>query len=408
MLEGRWRLSLLAVVAVLAAGMLLAACGDDDGGDGGGGGGGGPIALLLPETKTARYESQDRPNFERKVKEICSDCEIIYSNADQDAAKQQQQAEAALTKGAEVLVLDPVDAASAGAIVTRAKQSDVPVVSYDRLITDADIDYYISFDNVTVGELQAESLSNKLKDDGNASGPIVMINGAPTDNNAKLFKQGAKSGFQKAGVKIAKEFDTPNWAPDEAQQEMEQAITALGNDGFAGVYAANDGTAGGAIAAMKSAGIDPSTRPTTGQDAEVAGLQRILIGEQFMTIYKAYKPEAEAAAELAVALVRGEEPPADLVTEEIDNGTKQVPSVILTPIAVTKDNIQETVIKDGLWKASDLCTGKFASACKDAGVPALMKGASNHERERARARPEEGEQELRPGPGAQRGRLRGP
>ena len=141
------KLRTLVVIFAFVGVMALAACGDDDdggssggGGDGGGGGGSGSIALLLPESKTARYESQDRPNFERKAKELCADCEIIYSNADQDAAKQQQQAEAAITKGAKVLVLDPVDAASAGAIVNRAKQSQIPVISYDRLITDADID----------------------------------------------------------------------------------------------------------------------------------------------------------------------------------------------------------------------------------------------------------------------------
>ena len=157
---------------IAVAALAIAACGDDDDDDGGGGGGGsgggksGSIALLLPESKTARYESQDRPNFERRAKELCSGCTIIYSNADQDAAKQQQQAEAALTKGAKVLVLDPVDAASAGAIVQRAKQSKVPVISYDRLITDADIDYYISFDNERVGQLQGQSLTSKLKEDG--------------------------------------------------------------------------------------------------------------------------------------------------------------------------------------------------------------------------------------------------
>ncbi len=208
-----------------------------------------------------------------------------------------------------MLVLDPVDAASAGAIVNRAKQSQIPVISYDRLITDADIDYYISFDNEQVGKLQGESLVKKLKDDG-AKGDIVMINGAPTDNNAKLFKEGAHSVIDGSDFKVAKEYDTPDWSPDKAQQEMEQAITALGKDGFVGVYAANDGTGGGAIAAMKSAGIDPKTRPTTGQDAELAAIQRILAGEQYMTVYKAIKPEAEAAAELAVALAKGEDPPA--------------------------------------------------------------------------------------------------
>jgi D-xylose transport system substrate-binding protein len=373
MRKGHWRISMLAVVAVLAAGMLLAACGsdDDEGGGGGGGdsgdGGGGTIALLLPETQTARYESQDRPLFEAKVKELCPDCTIEYSNADQDPTKQQAQGEAVLTKGAEVMVLDPVDAASVAPIVGRAKQQQVPVISYDRLITDADIDYYISFDNERVGQLQGESLTKKLEDDG-AKGDIVMINGAPTDNNAKLFKQGAHSVIDDSPFKVAKEYDTPEWLPANAQQEMEQAITALGNDGFVGVYAANDGTAGGAIAAMKSAGIDPKTRPTTGQDAELAAIQRILIGEQYMTVYKAIKPEAEAAAELAVALVQGKKPPGGLVNDEVDNGQEKVPSVLLKPVAVTKDNIQDTIVKDGFWKPDQICTGKYKSACGEAGI----------------------------------------
>jgi D-xylose transport system substrate-binding protein len=370
--SGMLKLRTVGVIFALVGAMALAACGDDDNGSsdsgsstGGDGGGSGSIALLLPESKTARYESQDRPNFERKAKELCADCEIIYSNADQDAAKQQQQAEAAITKGAKVLVLDPVDAASAGAIVNRAKQSQIPVISYDRLITDADIDYYISFDNEQVGKLQGESLVKKLTDDG-AKGSIIMINGAPTDNNAKLFKEGAHSVIDGSDFKVAKEYDTPDWSPDKAQQEMEQAITAVGKDGFVGVYAANDGTGGGAIAAMKGNGIDPKTRPTTGQDAELAAIQRILIDEQYMTVYKAIKAEAEAAAELAVALAKGETPPA--ADDKIDNGTKQVASILLTPVAVTKDNINDTIIKDKFWSVDEICTGKYAAGCKAAGI----------------------------------------
>lgn len=366
--HSKTRRTVLAAAAVLTLSLGAVACGDDDDGGGGGGGEGGSIALLLPESKTARYESQDRPNFERRVRELCSDCEIIYSNADQDAAKQQQQAEAALTRGAKVLVLDPVDAASAGAIVQRAKQQDVPVVSYDRLITDADIDYYVSFDNVRVGRLQGESLAGKLKQEGNPEGPIVMINGAPTDNNAKLFKQGANEALKAANVRIARQYDTPDWSPDRAQRQMEQSITALGRNGFNGVYAANDGTAGGAIAAMKGAGIDPETKPTTGQDAELAAIQRILVDEQYMTVYKAIKPEAEAAAEIAVALVRGETPSSQLVKDRTDNGQKQVPSVLLTPVAVTKNNIDDTVVKDGFWTAEQICTGRYAAACRTAGI----------------------------------------
>ena len=361
---------------VAAVTLLAAACQttDDDGGGGGGSAAGGDkkIALLLPETKTARYEAADRPMFEAKVKALCADCEIIYSNADQKADQQQNQADSALTNGAKVMVLDPVDSASAASIVSKAKAQNVPVISYDRLITNADVDYYISFDNVQVGKLQAQSLVDKLKKDGKGSGTIVMINGAPTDNNAKLFKQGAHSVLDNSGLKIGKEYDTPDWSPDQAQNEMEQAITALGKNGFVGVYAANDGTAGGAIAALKGAGIDPSTRPVTGQDAELAAVQRILAGEQYMTVYKAIKPEAEQAAELAVNLVNGNKSAADgLAKESTNNGQKDVPSIILTPIAVTKDNAKETIgkmISDGFLKADQICSGPAASACQQVGI----------------------------------------
>jgi D-xylose transport system substrate-binding protein len=364
----------VAATAVLAIGLVAAGCGSSSNSSNTGGGGsstankGGTIALLLPETKTARYESQDKPHFENKVKALCPNCKIIYSNANQDAAQQQQQAEAALTQGAKVLVLDAVDAASAGAIVQKAKAQNVPVISYDRLVTDAPVDYYISFDNVRVGQLQGQALAKKLKDDGNATGPIVMINGAPTDNNAKLFKQGATGALNSAGIKVLKSYDTPDWSPDKAQNEMQQAITAVGDSGFNGVYAANDGTAGGAIAAMKSAGINSAQRPTTGQDAELAAIQRILAGTQYMTVYKAIKPEAEQAAQMAVDLANGRKPPASLVKDKVDNGQLQVPSVLLTPVAVTKDNVKDTIVKDGFWTTNQICTSAYASDCKAAGL----------------------------------------
>jgi D-xylose transport system substrate-binding protein len=376
----RFILSLLAAIALV---VVVGACGSDDNGSTstssgtaastgaattGGGGTSGKIALLLPESKTARYESQDRPLFEAKMKELCPDCEIVYSNADQDASKQQNQAEAAITEGVKVMVLDPVDSASAAAIVNRAKQSDIPVISYDRLITGAPVDYYISFDNVKVGKLQGEALSQKLADDGNPKGPIVKINGAPTDNNAKLFKQGSNDVFAQKGVDIAKQYDTPDWSPDKAQTEMEQAITAVGKNKIKGVYAANDGTAGGAIAAMKSAGMDPKQIPVTGQDAELAAIQRILAGEQFMTVYKAIKPEAETAAQLAFDLLQGKQPTGDVVNGQTDNGQGQIPSVLLQPVAVTKDNVKDTIVKDGFWTADQICTGQYKQACADAGI----------------------------------------
>ncbi|QYJ16409.1 D-xylose-binding periplasmic protein [Rubrobacter xylanophilus DSM 9941] len=353
---------ILSVALILGLAAALAACGTG-GGQGGGEEGGGKIALLLPESKTTRYERHDRPIFTQAVKKLCPDCEILYSNADQDAAKQQQQAEAAITNGAEVLVLDPVDAEAASAIVERAKQSDIPVLSYDRLVQNADLDGYISFDNERVGRLQGQWIVENVPE----GGTIVMINGAPTDPNAALFKRGAHSVIDPSGIEIGAEYDTPDWSPDAAQRQMDQAITRLGRDNIDGVYAANDGTAGGAIAAMRAAGFQ-EIPPTTGQDAELAAVQRILAGTQGMTVYKAIREEATTAAEMAVSLLRTGELPRDLETTGVDNGREEVPSVLLKPVVVTKDNIEETIIADRFWTVDEICTPEFRDACREAGL----------------------------------------
>jgi D-xylose transport system substrate-binding protein len=366
----------LFAVCLLAAAMLLAACGSSNdnststsGGSSSGaassGSKGGKIAFLLPESKTARYETQDKPLFQKKVKALCPSCQIVYSNADQDASKQQQQAEAALTQGVKVMVLDPVDGAAAAAIVNQANAKKVPVISYDRLLLNSSPDYYVEFNSPQVGQIQGKSLVDKLKKDGK-QGSIIMINGAPTDNNAKLFKQGAHSEIDKSGFKVAKEYDTPDWSPDKAQSEMEQAITAVGKGKFVGVYAANDGTAGGAIAAMKSAGIDPKTIPTTGQDAEVAGIQRVLAGEQYMTVYKPIQPLADQAAQWAVGLVQGKKP-TDATAKE-NNGKTDVPTKKLDVTPVMASNVKSTVIKDGFWTPAQICTGAYKSACAKYGI----------------------------------------
>ena len=364
--------ALAAVTAALALTVGVAACGDDDddgGGGGGGGDGGGSIALLLPETKTTRYEEQDRPNFERRVKELCADCEVIYSNANQDPAKQQQQAEAAITQGAKVIVISAVDVASAASIVTRANQSDVAVIAYGRLIPDADIDYYVSIDPFKVGQQQAEVQMDAIEQEGGGGSPkVVMINGAPTDSNAKPYKDGARQVLEERGAEIVKSYDTPDWSPDKAQQEMEQSVTALGEDGFDAVYVANDGMAGGAIAALKSAGIDPATRFVTGQDAELAGVQRILTGEQLMTVYQPIIQIAETAAELAVPIAQGEEPPADLAKAKVDNGAEQVPSVLLDTVAIQEDNIEDPLVKEGFLDVADICTSAYKKECQEAGL----------------------------------------
>lgn len=321
------------------------------------GGGAKKIALLLPESKTARYEAFDRPMFEAAVKASCSDCTIIYSNADQDAAKQQQQAEAALTQGANVLVLDAVDGKSAATIVANAKRQTVPVVAYDRFV--AGSDYYVSFDNQKVGQLQGQALVDILKQSGKASGNIVMINGSPTDANAVDFKKGAHSVLDSSGFKVAAEYDTPDWSPDKAQAWMESQLSAV-KSGLVGVYAANDGTAGGAITALKGGGVNPLP-PVTGQDAELAAIQRIIAGDQAMTVYKAIKPEAEDAAKAALALANGQKPQA--------SGDKEgVPATLLEPVVVTKQNVKDTVVKDNFYTAQQICTGAFAQACSALGL----------------------------------------
>ena len=372
MVGGLARTASRLAVAAAAVVLLIAGCATTkDNGNGGGGGGGGDkvIALLLPETKTTRYEAQDRPNFERRVKELCPDCKVLYSNADQDPAKQQDQAEAAITNGAKVIVISAVDVKSAGSIVARAKQSQAAVISYGRLIPDADLDYYVSIDPYKVGQQQGESLLKALQQGGNAKPSVVMINGAPTDSNSAPYKKGAHSILDPAGVKVVKEYDTPDWSPDKAQQEMEQAITAVGNNGFDGVYVANDGMASGAIAALKGARINPSERPVTGQDAELAAIQRILFGEQLMTVYQPIRQIAETSAQLAVDMVNGKTAEAAAIAKtKVDNGQEQVPSVLLDTIVVTKDNIKDTVVAEGFLKANQICSGPAASACAGAGL----------------------------------------
>jgi D-xylose transport system substrate-binding protein len=335
------------------------------------------IAFLLPDVQATRYDRFDVPFFAGKVEELCPDCELIYRNAAQLSKTQEFQAEEALENGADVLVLDPVDGTTAGAIVEKAKKAGVPVISYDRLVEKADIDYYISFDNEKVGQLQATSLVGRLKQTGTTAGRIVMINGSETDNNAKLFNKGARSVFDKSGFELVPEpeFFTPDWEPARAQEFMTEQIGKLApaqdndrdaptNPGFVGVYAANDGTAGGAIAAMTEAGVAPMP-PVTGQDAELPAIQRILTGQQYMTVYKALQPEAERAAEFAVALVKGQQPKAP---DKVNNGLKDVPSLLLEPTVVTRENLKEAVVDSGLYTAEELCQGPTAGACGAAGL----------------------------------------
>jgi D-xylose transport system substrate-binding protein len=327
------------------------------------------IGLLLPDSVTPRYATDDRPFFTAKIASLCPKCTVLYANADADAAKQQQQAESMLTQGVKVLVVDAEDGEAAASIVAEAKAKKVPVIAYDRLIDSPDLNYYISFDNYKVGVLQATALVDHLKATNVPSGSgILMVNGSPTDNNATLFKAGAHSVIDKSGYKVLAEYSTPNWDPTQASTWVAGQITQFGSK-IKAIYAANDGVGGGALASLKAANVSPIP-PITGQDATLTGIQNILIGNQYMTVYKALKPEAEQAAELAIDLANGKHPtaPAKTKTPGTSGPSAEIPSYLLNPVAVTTANIESTVVKDGFYTVAEICTPAYAAACTKYGV----------------------------------------
>ncbi|MFF4210265.1 substrate-binding domain-containing protein [Streptomyces sp. NPDC001796] len=321
------------------------------------------VGLLLPENQTARYEKLDRPLIEKKVKELTNGKgEVVYANAKQDATLQNQQVDTMITNKVDVLIVDAVDSAAIKNSVQKAKDAGIPVVAYDRL-AQGPISGYTSFDNETVGKTQGQALLTALGSKAK-SGKIVMMNGSVTDPNAAQFKKGAHEVLD-GKVNIGKEYDTKDWKPENANANMEAAISALGKQNIVGVYSANDGMAGGIITALKAAGIKA---PVTGQDAELAGVQRIVTGEQYMSVYKPYPQEADVAAEMAVDLAQGK-PVDSIAKDKVDSPTtKQVPAVIVPVVALTKDNIKDTVVKDGLWTVADICTAQYKSACAAIGL----------------------------------------
>ncbi|MER7910579.1 MULTISPECIES: substrate-binding domain-containing protein [unclassified Streptomyces] len=321
------------------------------------------IGLLLPESKTTRYEKFDRPYIEAKIKELAPGAQIDYYNAAESATTQQQQVNTALAKGDKVLILDAVDAKSIQSSVQKAHDAGVKVVAYDRL-AQGPVDAYVSYDNRKVGELQGRALLDALGDKA-GSGQIVMHNGSPTDPNAAEFKAGAHAVLD-GKVKIGKEYDTPNWDPNNANQQMSGAISALGKENIVGVYSANDGLAAGIATALKAAGMNV---PLTGQDAQLDAIQRILLGTQTITVEKPYKPEADIAATMAVNLAEGKPIPSDLTPTTVTSGSGQkVPASLLTPVVVDKSNIKDTVVKDGLYTVQEICTPTYAAACEEAGL----------------------------------------
>ena len=362
------------IAAVFALSFAVAACGGDDDDSGGsssssssdsGGGDVGKVAVLLPDSKSSvRWETVDRPSLQKAFDDAGVEVEI--QNAEGDKSTQQQQAEQAITNGAKVLLLVNLDSGSGAAIAANAKSQGVKVIDYDRLTLDTDAnDYYVSFNNEKVGQLQGEGLVDCMGDKKGAE--VAVLNGSPTDNNATLFKKGYDSvinpKFDSGDWKEVDDQSVPDWDNQKALTIFEQ-ILQKNNNKVDGVLAANDGLANAAISALKQRKL-PQV-PVTGQDATLQGVQNIVNGDQCMTVYKAIKGEADAAAELAIALAKGEEPTAE--TTPVNNNTHDVPSVLLDPVSVTKDNISDYTGEVDFPKVEDICAGKLAAKCKEIGL----------------------------------------
>ncbi|GAA2539218.1 MULTISPECIES: sugar ABC transporter substrate-binding protein [Streptomyces] len=326
------------------------------------------VGLLLPEKANTRYETFDYPIFKKKVESLTNDRgKVEYANAEADAGKQASQLQEMIDREVDVIVLDAVDAHAIADGVKKAKDAGIPVIAYDRL-AEGPIDAYISFDNELVGEVQGRTLLEALGDDLSITDKIVMMNGSSTDPNAKQFKAGALSEL-KGKVTIAQSYDTKDWKPENAQANMTEAINTIGAGNIAAVYSANDGMAGGIVQALKAAGVTEMP-PITGQDAELAAVQRIITGEQYMSVYKSYPEEAESAAEMAVAKVQGRDIQFDSLTRDrVDSPTdKDIPAQLVPVVALTQENIKDTVIADGIYEVSDICTAKYRAACAEIGL----------------------------------------
>jgi D-xylose transport system substrate-binding protein len=359
------------MTGILVLSMLLAACGSANTGgsssapttSGNNGKGCKKVGVLLPETATsARWDGEDRPLLQKDIPQVLSGATVDYNNAQGNADLQQTQAQADLTNGDCILVLAPSDSIKAAAIVAAAKAKSVPVISYDRLTYSNDLNFYVSFDNTKVGQLQGSYIADHYQSyvsGGNKN--TVMIDGAQTDNNALLFAKGAHSAldplFSSGALKKVYEKYTPNWDNPTAQTEMQAALTANQNN-IQIAYVANDGMANSVIAALKAVKLNGKVL-VTGQDATVAGIHNILAGDQAMTVYKAITKEAMATAQLVAALSNG------TGTSSLVNGSTTIPqpsgasiqSVLETPVSVDKSNIKQTVIADNFVTVTDICAG---------------------------------------------------
>jgi D-xylose transport system substrate-binding protein len=326
----------------------------------------GSIAVLLPDSaSSARWENDDRRFLAAAFD--AAGVEYTIVNAEGNATTQLTQAEQAITNGAKVILMVNLDSGSGAQIIELAREAGVKIIDYDRLtIEGPGADFYVSFDNESVGRLQGEGLVAAVEAAGLVNPRVAVLNGSPTDNNATLFANGYNSvirpKFESGEWTLVDDQSVPNWDNQQALVIFEQMLTAAGG-GIDAAIAANDGLASSVIAALEGQGLPYI--PVTGQDATVGGIQNILAGRQSMTVYKAIKAQAEAAAALAIALLKGEDV-SKLATGAVNNGTNDIPSVLLVPVSVTKDNIKETVIADGFRTWEEICVGEFEQFCPPA------------------------------------------
>lgn len=365
----RQRLS-AALILVATTALTLSACGGgSSGGSDADAGVTGKVGVILPDSaSSARYESVDRPALESAFE--AAGVEYDIQNAGGDKTKFQSIAEGMLSSGVNVLIIDSLDDAGGTATIKEATAAGVPVIDYDRLTLGGGASYYVSFDNVAVGTAMGEALVQCMQDNGDDSGNVVELNGASTDNNATLFKQGYDQVLTDAGYDVVASQAVPDWDNQKAATLFEQIYTQQKGD-FVGVAAANDGLAGAVYARLEATGQSGSI-PVTGQDATDEGLQRVLLGTQCVTIFKDIKnKEATAAADLAVALTQGDTASADEMatdtTEDTTLGT-DVKSVLMDPTPITQDNVQD-IIDAGQTTAENICTtDELKKACEEHGV----------------------------------------
>jgi D-xylose transport system substrate-binding protein len=362
----------LAVAGAVALSLLLAACGSSSSsssapaasGSGSGAAKAGKVGVILPDSaSSARWETADRKYLTEAF--TAAGVESDIQNAGGDKAKFATLCDQMINEGVKALMIVNLDSPTGAACETKAAAQGIKTIDYDRLTLGGGATYYVSFDNVAVGTAQGEGLVKCLGDAGTKTGGVVLLNGSPTDNNATLFKQGYEAAIKAAGYTIVADQSVPDWDNTKAGTIFEQIYTAQAGK-FVGVDAANDGLGGAVIAVLAKNNLAGKI-PVTGQDATDEGLQRVLLGTQCMTVYKAIKKEADAAAALAIALAKGETPTVAGTVKDSQTG-KEVASQLLVPQPIFADSVKD-VVADGFTTAAKLCTtADLKAACTKYGV----------------------------------------